>query len=46
MAGSGGVPPQPQGTNSQGLGNGTIGVGATPAAGEAGFTGNPTQFEE
>ena len=46
MAGSGGVPPQPQGTNSQGLGNGTIGVGATPTAGEAGFTGNPTQFEE
>jgi len=46
MAGSGGVPPQPQGPNSQGLGNGTIGVGATPAAGEAGFTGNPTQFDE
>jgi len=41
-----GVPQQPQGTNNQGNGNGTIGVGATPTAGEAGFTGNAPQFEE
>ncbi len=41
-----GVPQQPQGTDSQGSGNGTIGVGATPTAGEAGFTGNAPQFEE
>jgi len=46
MAGSGGVPPRPQGTNGQGSGDGTIGVGATPAAGEAGFTGNPPQSQE
>jgi hypothetical protein len=46
MGGAGGVPPQPQGTNGQGAGDGTIGVGATPAAGEAGFTGNAPQFEE
>jgi hypothetical protein len=41
-----GVPQQPQGTDNQGNGNGTIGVGATPTAGEAGFTGNAPQFEE
>jgi len=41
-----GVPQQPQGTNNQGNGNGTVGIGATPAAGEAGFTGNAPQFEE
>jgi hypothetical protein len=46
MGGAGGVPPQPQGSNGQGAGDGTIGVGATPAAGEAGFTGNAPQFEE
>jgi hypothetical protein len=46
MGGAGGVPPQPQGSNGQGVGDGTIGVGATPAAGEAGFTGNAPQFEE
>ena len=46
MAGAGGVPPRPQGTNGQGAGDGTIGVGATPAAGEAGFTGNSPQPEE
>jgi hypothetical protein len=43
MAGSGGVPPQSQGPNGQGAGDGPIGIGATPAAGEAGFTGNPPQ---
>ena len=46
MGQSGGVSQQPQGTDSQGSGNGTIGVGATPTAGEAGFTGNAPQFEE
>jgi len=46
MAGAGGVPQRPQGPNGQGAGDGPIGVGATPAAGEAGFTGNPTQSQE
>ena len=32
--------------DNQGSGNSTIGVGATPTAGEAGFTGNAPQFEE
>jgi hypothetical protein len=41
-----GVSPRPEGTDNQGSGNGTIGVGATPTAGEAGFTGNAPQFEE
>ena len=41
-----GVPQRPSGTDNQGNGNGTIGVGATPTAGEAGFTGNAPQFEE
>ena len=41
-----GVPQQPEGTDSQGSGNGTIGVGATPTAGETGFTGNAPQPEE
>ena len=46
MEQSGGVPQQPEGTDSQGSGNGTIGVGATPTAGETGFTGNAPQPEE
>ena len=41
-----GVPQQPEGTDSQGSGNGTIGVGATPTAGETGFTGNAPRVEE
>ena len=41
-----GVPQQPEGTDSQGNGNGTIGVGATPTAGETGFTGNAPRVEE
>jgi hypothetical protein len=41
-----GVPQRPEGTDNQGSGNGTIGVGATPTAGEAGFTGNAPQPEE
>jgi hypothetical protein len=46
MEQSGRVPQQPEGTDSQGNGNGTIGVGATPTAGETGFTGNAPQPEE
>ena len=46
MAQPNGVPQQPSGTNNQGNGNGTIGVGATPTAGEAGFTGNAPQPQE
>ena len=41
-----GVSQRPEGTDNQGSGNGTIGVGATPVAGEAGFTGNAPQPEE
>ena len=41
-----GVSQQPEGTDSQGNGNGTIGVGATPTAGETGFTGNAPRVEE
>jgi len=46
MAQPNGVPQQPSGTDNQGNGNGTIGVGATPTAGEAGFTGNAPQPQE
>lgn len=46
MAQPNGVSQQPSGTNNQGNGNGTIGVGATPIAGEAGFTGNAPQTQE
>jgi len=45
MAGAGGVSPEPEGTDVQGSGNGTIGVGTAPTAGESGFTGNPPQTE-
>ena len=45
MAGAGGVSPNPEGTDLQGSGNGTIGVGTAPSAGESGFTGNPPQAE-
>jgi hypothetical protein len=45
MAGSGGVPQQSQDASGASIDGGTIGVGATPTAGEAGFTGNPTQDE-
>ena len=41
-----GVPQGPPGTDDSGRGNGTIGVGTAPSAGEAGFTGNPPQAEE
>jgi len=45
MASPEGVPNGPQGTDDSGRGNGTIGVGTSPGAGEAGFTGNPPQTE-
>jgi len=40
-----GVPSQPQGVDDSGRGNGTIGVGTAPSAGEAGFTGNAPSTE-
>ena len=46
MGGSGGVPQGTTRPNEQGIGNGTIGVGTTPVAGEGSFTGNPPQPEE
>jgi hypothetical protein len=45
MAGAGGVPQQPEGLDRSGVGNGTIGTGDVPSAGEAGFTGNTDQVE-
>ena len=45
MAGAGGVSPCPEGTDAQGSGNGTIGVGTAPTAGESGFTGNAPSVE-
>ena len=42
----GGVPQGPPGIDDSGRGNGTIGVGTAPSAGEAGFTGNAPQIEE
>jgi hypothetical protein len=46
MAPDGGVPNGPQRTDDSGRGDGTIGTGAVPSAGEAGFTGNSPQVEE
>ena len=46
MAPNGGVPSGPPGGDDSGRGNGTIGVGVAPNAGEAGFTGNAPQVEE
>ena len=40
MAGSGGMGQAPTDGSVQGVGAGDIGVGATPVAGESGFTGN------
>jgi hypothetical protein len=40
-----GVSQRPEGTDNQGSGNGTIGVGTAPTAGESGFTGNAPQAE-
>ena len=46
MGGSGGVPQQSQDNSGASTDGSTVGVGATPVAGEAGFTGNSPQFEE
>ena len=46
MAPDGGVPAGNQGVDDSGRGNGTIGVGTAPSAGEAGFSGNAPQVEE
>jgi len=46
VAPNGGVPSGPPGIDDSGRGNGTIGVGVAPNAGEAGFTGNAPQVEE
>ena len=45
MAPNGGVPQGVQGNDDSGRGNGTIGVGTAPSAGEAGFSGNAPQVE-
>lgn len=46
MGGAGEVSSGSPATDSSGVGDGTIGVGTAPTAGESGFTGNPPQFEE
>ena len=46
MAPNGGIPSGTPGSDDSGRGNGTIGVGVAPDAGEAGFTGNAPQVEE
>ncbi len=45
MGGSGGVPQQPKDTSGASTDGSSIGVGASPVAGETGFTGNPPQTE-
>ena len=45
LAPNGGVPSGPPGIDDSGRGNGTIGVGTAPSAGEAGFTGNAGTVE-
>ena len=45
MGGAGGVPQGPPPTDNSGVGDGTVGTGVAPAAGEDGFTGNPPQVE-
>jgi hypothetical protein len=46
MGEAGGVPSGSPGVDNSGSGNGTIGVGTAPTAGEAGFTGNTPSIEE
>jgi len=46
MGAAGGVPSGSPGVDNSGSGNGTIGVGTAPTAGEAGFTGNTPSIEE
>ena len=45
MAPDGGVPQGSQGSDDSGRGNGTIGVGTAPSAGEAGFSGNAPETQ-
>ena len=45
MAPDGGLPSGPSGIDDSGRGDGTIGVGTAPSAGEAGFSGNAPQTE-
>ena len=45
MAPDGGVPQGSQGIDDSGRGNGTIGVGTAPSAGEAGFSGNAPETQ-
>ena len=45
MAGSGGVPQQSKDISGTSTDGSSIGVGASPVAGETGFTGNPPQTE-
>lgn len=46
MGRTGEVPAGPPASDGSGVGNGTIGVGNAPVAGESGFTGSPPEFEE
>ena len=46
LGGAGGVPQGPPPTDDSGVGDGTIGVGTAPTAGESGFTGNTPQSQE
>ena len=46
MAGSGGLPQGPAEGGVQSVDGGNIGVGASPVAGESGFTGNPTGSQQ
>ena len=45
MGGSGGVPQQPKDNSGASTDGSTVGVGATPVAGETGFTGNTPETE-
>ena len=46
MGNTGSVPNRTQGASGAGNDGSSIGVGATPATGEAGFTGNAPQVKE
>jgi len=46
MGPDGGVPQGASELDASGVGDGTIGTGNVPSAGESGFTGNASQFEE
>jgi len=46
MGPDGGVPQGASELDASGVGDGTIGTGNVPSAGESGFTGNAPEFEE